>query len=141
MKTTAEHVKDFLVEDGIGSNNSSDDWFISIAGSPDQDKTITIRDTVSGDPFYGINDKSSENALFEPSFQIIIRSLDFAEGRDKVQEIRDFFLDNLTKTADSSIVVARYASFVSKGGPFFGGFDESERYVWDMNYRTFRKEK
>lgn len=140
MKTTAEHIKDFLVEEGIGSNTSSDDWFISIVGSPDQDKTITIRDTTSSNAFYGVNNKSSSDAIYEPSFQIIVRTLSFSDGRDKVQEIRSFFLDNLSIVAYSSTVVARYTSFVEKGGPFFGGLDESERYVWDMNYRTYRKE-
>lgn len=136
MKPCSEHMKDLLVEKGVGKFAATGEaqWGIFVGSEPSQpDNVITVYDV----PGVVQKTMSEPNHFFQSGFQVRVRSRDYLTAHAKTEECRKA-LDRIGKFEKDGIW---YDNVTMDDEPLPLGEDNNNRRIFVVNGTAYRQEK
>lgn len=130
MISPADDIARKLAALSVGTLGGAAKWSISINTEPlSPAEAITVYDTGGGEP------DTDEQDLFNPTFQVRVRTPSFPEAYAKQEAIRDLLIlsDPLVTTTSTFVGIAMSSDILSLGK------DDGNRFILVANYRAIRK--
>ena len=144
MNPIAVDIRDLLVAQGIATDDyedssSASEWFISIFTVPDRNKSIAISDSPALQAWTSLNSKhlGTDDKIFRPSFQILLKDLDYKKGFTKIESIRNYLHTIHRNTINNTL----YLEIIDRGDIIQLGKDQSNRFIWALNRTGLRMSK
>ena len=125
MRPMSLDFKDLLVAEGIG--NFGIDLFVGKEPTSPAN-CVTIYDTGGGE-------QNSKLAIDESSVQIRSRNLDYLQGYQKLNIIKNFIEGKKPTVVDGT----KYIGFWTSSNIAFVKYDDNDRSVWTVNFRINRE--
>ena len=145
MKPVSVHIRDILVEKGLGTfgSTASNKWSIQISTQPDKPSNcITIYDVPGStvDKTY-----NNTNYFYHSVFQVRVRGLDYNTAHERCELIR-IALDQITTKDGPPKILLKfdgtvYDNIAMDSESFQLKQDEKRRFIFIVNGTAFRKEE
>ena len=144
MKPASKHIKDLLVQEGLGTfaETASNKWSINIGSQPDKpDNCITIYDTPGSTV-----DKTftGANHLYHSTFQVRVRSKVYLTAHEQCELIRTTLDQFTTKGRTDKLLVefdgTVYDNIAMDDESIPLTQDEKRRHIFVVNGTAFRKD-
>ncbi len=129
MSSTAYHISQYLTAQALGAYASQEPWGIFVGGEPNKpDDCITIYDT-------GGTHANADAQLWDPTFQVRVRSQRYMDAYTKAEAIRDLLLVRTAREIEGW----HYTGFWLISDIAKIGRDGNDRELLTVNFRSMRQ--